>query len=144
MSTRFSCPRRGEPMNTSWVWLAVQLMAMGLTLMACLSGCAPTGTLTNLNDNARSGAYEENTLVPATVNAGTTAAFGKLHTWLVEGQIYAQPLYVRDLIWADGILRNVVFVATQKNRVYAFDATSFAMLWNVTLVPAVPSVEMGC
>src|SRR5258708_22526805 len=64
------------PMSTKWVWLPGQLMTAVLSLIACV----PTGTLTNLNDNARSGAYLEEPLVPTTVNPGTTATFATLHT----------------------------------------------------------------
>lgn len=40
----------------------------------------------------------------------------------VDGQVYAQPLYVRDLVCPEYGPRDVVFVATEKGTVYAFDA----------------------
>jgi hypothetical protein len=48
--------------------------------------------------------------------------FGKLFQREVDGQIFAQPLYVGGLSTPDKGVRNVVFVATTLNYFYAFDA----------------------
>jgi hypothetical protein len=84
-----------------------------------------TSVLTYHNDLARDGAYlNEVTLTPQNVNS---TSFGKLVSYPVDGQIYAQPLYVPQLSIGGGTY-DVVFVATQNNYVYAFnaDATSSA------------------
>jgi hypothetical protein len=74
--------------------------------------------LTYHNDDARDGAYlEEVTLTPDNVKT----SFGKLLAYPVDGQIYAQPLYMPGLGIAGGT-HDVVFVVTQNNSVYAFDA----------------------
>src|SRR6266702_3237707 len=104
----------------------------------------PSGVLTNLNNNARTGDYFETSLNPSTVNAGSLKSFGKLNTWVVDGQIYAQPLYVRGLTLPDDTVHNVVYAATQKNFVYAFDTNSFAQLWSVNLGDPVPAGEVDC
>jgi hypothetical protein len=79
--------------------------------------------LTYHNDDARDGAYtEEVTLTPSNVNSTT---FGKLLAYPVDGQIYAQPLYMYKLNIA-GATHDVVFVETQNNSVYAFDADATA------------------
>lgn len=79
--------------------------------------------LTYHNDDARDGAYtEEVTLTPSNVNSAT---FGKLLAYPVDGQIYAQPLYMYKLNIA-GATHDVVFVETQNNSVYAFDADATA------------------
>jgi hypothetical protein len=54
----------------------------------------------------------ETRLKPSNV---TPAKFGKLFSREVDGYIYAQPLYLSGV-------RNVVFVATMHNTLYAFDA----------------------
>jgi hypothetical protein len=75
--------------------------------------------LTYHNDDARDGQYlEEVSLTPANVNS---TQFGKLLAYPVDGQVYAQPLYMPGLNIAGGT-HDVVFVVTQNNSVYAFDA----------------------
>jgi hypothetical protein len=87
-------------------------------------------------DNARSGLNaNESTLTPGNVNANS---FGKLFSYLVDGYLYAQPLYVSDLT-ISGAVHNVVFAATENDSVYAFDADQYgtgAPLWQVSLLQA--------
>jgi hypothetical protein len=76
--------------------------------------------LTQHNDVARSGAQlHETVLTPANV---TPTTFGRLYERAVDGQIIAQPLYVENLNIPGLGTKNVVYVATEKNIVYAFDA----------------------
>ena len=92
---------------------------------------------TNRYDNARSGVdLQETTLTTTNVNADQ---FGLLFSRTVDGQIYAQPLYVGGLTMADKKVHNVVFVATEHNTVYAFDAddaTATAPLWSLNVGPS--------
>src|SRR3954468_14763403 len=72
------------------------------------------------NDLARTGLNSnETTLTTANVNS---TQFGKRASFQVDGQVYAQPLYVPNLAIAGGT-RKVVFVATQHDSVYAFDGS---------------------
>jgi len=94
------------------------------------------GMFTWRNDNLRSGENrQELALAPDTVSATT---FGKLFSCPVDGDVYAQPLLVANLFIPGGASRNVVFVATEKDSVYAFDADAnpCVQLWRTTLVPA--------
>ena len=95
---------------------------------------------TNHNDVERTGAnLSETILNTANVNGSN---FGKLLSRAVDGQIYAQPLYLSDVSVAGQGAHNVVYVATEHNSVYAFDADNPAQsapLWQVNLGPAMPS-----
>ncbi len=97
-----------------------------------IQNTAPGAVLTYHNDDARDGAFtQETTLMPSVVNS---SQFGKLNSYPVDGQIYAQPLYVPQLGIA-GATHNVVFVATENNTVYAFDANGLqsSPLWSKNL-----------
>jgi outer membrane protein assembly factor BamB len=86
------------------------------------------------HDNYRSGANtQETTLTPTNVNVNQ---FGRLQVLPVQGYVYAQPLYVPNLNIA-GNLHNVVFVATEHDQVYAFDANSGVQLWHTNLLVTV-------
>jgi hypothetical protein len=91
--------------------------------LACLATCATafaTDVLTHHNDSARTGAVlDETILSPSTLKQ---QGFGRLFSLVVDGQIYAQPLVVTNLEMPGKGIRNVVFVATMRNMVYAFDA----------------------
>jgi hypothetical protein len=94
------------------------------------------GTLTWRNDNSRSGINsQELALSPATVSAAT---FGKLISCPIDGYAYAQPLYVPNLAIPGNGTHNVIFVATEKDSVFAFDADASpcVQLWQAGLVPA--------
>ncbi len=113
-----------------------------LTLISAYRLPGQVQVLTQHNDNARTGQnLNETTLNTSNVNQST---FGKLFWRTVDGFIYAQPLYVPGLT-VQGVTHNVVFVATQHNSVYAFDAddpNSPAPLWQVNLGNPVPMEDI--
>lgn len=93
--------------------------------------------LTQHNDNARSGAYlVERQLTPEAVRSGR---FGRLYARRVDGDILAQPLYAHDVVTHTRGVRNLIIVATAKNRVYAFDADELStdpragVVWSISL-----------
>ncbi|HWS68686.1 MAG TPA: hypothetical protein VN325_38445 [Steroidobacteraceae bacterium] len=91
------------------------------------------GVYTYHNDLSRDGANtQEYALTPGNVNAG---GFGKLASCSVDGAIYGQPLWVANLT-VNGGTHNVVYVATQHDSLYAFDAdsSSCVQLWKANLV----------
>jgi hypothetical protein len=82
-------------------------------------------------DAMRSGQNSaESILTPANVK---TATFGKLNNLVVDGKVDAQPLYVSNLTVA-GVDHDVLFVETEHDSVYAFDASAGTLLWHVSLL----------
>jgi len=106
-------------------------------------GARGTDVLTYKYDALRSGANPAETiLTPANVNPTT---FGLLHNLAVDGKVDAQPLYLSQLSVA-GVSHDVVYVATEHDSVYAFDAGTGATLWKVSLIPSgeTASDTRGC
>lgn len=90
----------------------------------------PVNVLTYHNDNARTGQnLNETILTTENVDAET---FGKIGIMPVPSNVDAEPLYVSGLT-IDGVNHNVVFVASESDVVYAFDADTFAPLWHVSV-----------
>ena len=101
-----------------------------------VNGAGPqlSGVLTYKNDNSRTGQnLTETTLTPANVNS---SLFGKKFTFNVDGYVYAQPLYVKGVTMAAGGTYNAVYVATEHDSVYAFDADGDVAnpLWQVSFI----------
>lgn len=125
---------------------AATVAAVLATLLPAGGGRAatPADVLTYHNDLARTGQQlAETLLTPATVNPGN---FGKKFVYPVDGQIYAQPLYVGALSVAGRDRRNAVLVATEHDSVYLFDADGGGLLWQRSFLdPAngVTSVPFG-
>ena len=89
------------------------------------------------NDAASTGQnLAETLLTPTSVN---TSNFGKRYSTAVDGQVYAQPLYVSQLNVTGGTspgVHNVVFVATQNDSLYAIDGDSGAVLYKDSFINA--------
>ena len=110
------------------VW---SVFVAALTSAAALHG--QVSVLTWHNDNARTGQnLQETTLTPANVNPST---FGLLFTIPVDGKVDAQPLYVPALT-ISGAQHNVLYVVTEHDSVYAFDADNGTELWQVSMLGA--------
>ena len=84
----------------------------------------------------------ETVLTPANVNSTT---FGKLGFFTVDGKVDAQPLYLYKMPIGPS-LRNTLYVVTENDSAYAFDADSGAQLWKVSAAPSgeIPSDDHGC
>jgi len=98
-----------------------------------LSASGQSDVLTHRNDNMRTGQNTSETILTASnVNSAT---FGKLFSLPTDGYVYAQPLYKSNVLIA-GKTHNVLFVATEHDSVYAFDADgqSSLPLWQVSFI----------
>jgi len=105
------------------------------------------GTFTYHNDNLRTGQNpNETTLAPSNVNQNQ---FGKLFSYPLDGIALASPLYVANVSIPGQGYHNVVYVATENDSVYAFDAdgTTSTPLWHVSFlktgVTTVPCADTG-
>src|ERR1700751_1060272 len=91
------------------------LRAVALSLAALLScaraATAQTNVVTQRYDISRSGANTNETIL-TTSNVNATP-FGKLFSQTVDGQIYAQPLYLPGISIPSKGSHNVIFVATE-------------------------------
>lgn len=104
----------------------------------CCGGAARSDSvevLTNNYDNARSGANLHERILNAT-NV-TPKTFGRMFSYAVDGPVFAQPLIAVAVSVAQGEARDLVFIATGSNSVYAFAAGgadgNAALLWQRTL-----------
>ena len=93
-------------------------------VLASTLGVAQVNVLTANGDNERTNSnLQETQLNPGSVLPGL---FGKLGSLPVDGQVYAQVLYVTGLSIPDQGTHNVVFVSTMHNSVYAYNVDSIS------------------
>ena len=121
-------------------------------LLACAApvrSALATDILTNRGDNARTGLNAHETIL--TKSLVSSSSFGLLYNKRVDGQVYAQPLYVsKNLIIVNGQSQgqhNVLYVATEHDSLYAFDADSGVRYWKTSLLESgessVPSSDLN-
>src|ERR1039458_6603 len=115
---------------------ALICLASGL-LIAVLScpalGQSFAGVLTWHDDIARTGQNQQETIL-TTANV-KVKSFGKLFSDPIQGQAYAQPLYVPSVNIPGQGTHNVVYVVTEHDQVYAFEAdTRGQPLWRVSFI----------
>jgi hypothetical protein len=121
-----------------------------LFISAALTCQAQVLVTTFHNDQARTGQnLSEVVLTPSNVGVNS---FGKLYSFPIQGNVYAQPLYVPG-VQVNGTTHNVIYVATEHDVVYAFDADNGnpTPLWSAsftsadgTSVTTVPASDTGC
>ncbi len=117
-------------MPNAWFSFSVVCMLIGF------QSASRAQVLTAQYDNARTGAnVHETILKPSNVNDGE---FGRLFSRTVDGDVFAEPLYVPSLAIAGKGKRDVVFAATEHDSVYAFDVngTRDAPLWKTSFADA--------
>lgn len=140
-------------------WPASRLPRIRLPLILFISAILPAGVTTVMIAQrpvatsqygaARTGAnLYESTLTPRNVNR---SHFGKLGAFAVDGAIYAQPLFLPSVNVPGKGTHDIVFVATEHDSIYAFDAQATGAappLWHVSFlssnISSVPANDVEC
>jgi hypothetical protein len=119
-----------------------------VTAMAAMAAGVAAQVVTSQYDDARTNAtIVERVLTPSNVKA---TQFAKLFTYSVDGDVYAQPLYLPQVNMGARGRHDLVYVATEHDSVYAFDASGSpaAPLWRVSFLDStsttVPASDVGC
>ena len=136
---RVSGPDRFRRLIPRAILLAALLLSLALVSSAQIS------VLTQHNDIGRTGQNLDETIL--TTSDVNPTQFGKLFSLPVDGQVYAQPLYIQG-ISIGGVVHNVLIVATENDSVFAFDADSNTgananPLWKASLVDAAHGATAG-
>ena len=93
------------------------------------AGGTPINVLTHHNDIGRTGLMQQETILTlANVNSAT---FGKINVLTADGKVDGEPLYVSNVNISSAI-HNVLYVVTEHDSIYAFDADTGAQLWKAT------------
>lgn len=134
-------PAKADPLKrVVVVLLLVAFVLVVGQLSAQASHLRPTNVavLTYKNDSGRAGQNTQESIL--TIHNVNADSFGKRMTYPVDGRVYAQPLFVPHLR-IHGTVYNVVFVATEHDSVYAFDADQVsdpAPLWHTNFISFPP------
>jgi autotransporter-associated beta strand protein len=134
----------GLSTNTTYYYAAAATNSGGLawatpsaSFTTPIAAAATTVSVTTYHyDNTRAGANTNEVLLTlANVNVNT---FGRLFTYSLDGYVYAEPLIVTNVAIPGQGTHNVVYVATENDSVYAFDAdnntgTNGGLLWHTNL-----------
>ena len=150
----FAVTVTGLSTNTAYYYAVAAKNAAGIVWAQPSSTFTtlPTASLVSVttyhNDNARDGANTNETLL--TTGTVNTNNFGRLITYSVDGFVFAQPLYVANVAIPGLGTHNVVFVATENDSIYAFDAdnntvVNGGLLWhtNLGIAPLSNNHEFG-
>jgi hypothetical protein len=147
VSQYFQCFAVSQITNRNRKAFAGMVCILAVATVVCNAQTAtPVNVPTWRYDNTHAGANTQETLLTtANVNLNT---FGKLFSAAVDGYVYAQPLYASGITMPDGTIHNIVYVATEHDSVYAFDAdtnggTNGQPLWMASMLDAAHGAAAG-
>jgi hypothetical protein len=138
--------RRIFAARTILISAAILFLSLLIFRREILVRAAPTfaGVLTYHNNNQRTGWNSSETIL--TLKNVNSSTFGKLFVISADGLVDAQPLYTPNVSIPGNGTHNVLFVATENDSVYGFDADGGAPLWHATVLASgeTPSDNRGC
>ena len=121
---------------------AATITPQSLVGLARPYGGTPISVTSFHYDNYRTGWNPNETdLTPAQLKAKN---FGLLTTLQVDGTVFAQPTLVTGYTMPDSTVHDVLIIATAHNSVYAYDAQTYALLWQVNLGPSQNAGDIAC
>lgn len=124
----------GEAVGSTTATAALNGVSGSASLAVTLASGSETNITTWHVDTQRSGLNaNEQSLTPSNI---TPSTFGKLFSYVVDGYVYGEPLLASN-VTINGGTHSVVYVATEHDSVYAFDADSYGSgtpLWHVSLL----------
>jgi len=129
--------RRLQPALAPRHELRHKCLAIGAVALIASLATGQVAVITEHNDNSRTGQnVSETFLTPSNV---TSKYFGKLFTQGVDGLVVAQPLYMPGVVIPGAGTHNVIYVVTQHDSVFAFDAdnnkgSNTTPLWTVSFI----------
>ena len=137
---------RAASRRSAWVKATIVLSANAALLLAAELPKITTSQYNNMRTGAN---LNETILTPNNVNVHQ---FGKIFSLPVDGDVYAQPLYFPEVDIPGKGIHNLLFVATEHDSVYAFDADASSPnpLWHTSLLPTsglvgpVPAQDVQC
>ncbi|MGD0164818.1 MAG: PQQ-binding-like beta-propeller repeat protein [Candidatus Sulfotelmatobacter sp.] len=125
-----------------------RIISVVLCVVGFLGSGSPRGLAQNVltyhNNNARTGLNAaETTLTLSNVNS---TLFGNLFVLTVDGLVDAEPLYLSAVPIKGSGSHNLLIVATEHDSVYAFDADSGSLIWQISTLGAgeTTSDDRGC
>jgi hypothetical protein len=118
----------------------VTLVVLGCVVRFYSAGAVTISTA-QYNGTRNNANLNETVLNTSNVNVNS---FGRLGGYLVDGEVHARPLYIPG-VTMNGVVRNVLYIATMNNSIYAFNADQVgsAPLWMTHFAPAVPPLYAG-
>ena len=120
-------------------FITTSLLAISCALFTSIANAQYAGQFAWQTNN-----INETVLTPQNVSSGK---FGKVFSYSVDGSIFAQPLYVPNVVIPNQGTHNIVYLVTENDGVYAFDADglSASPLWYVSLInPATGITAAPC
>jgi outer membrane protein assembly factor BamB len=127
------------------ILLAAALAALLLFLLSFTVPVVPRADVVTFhNDNSRTGQnLRETILNPHNVDA---TRFGKTGFLATDGKVDAQPLYLSGVEIPRRGARDVLYVATEHDTVYAYDSETGSILWQKSMLGdgETPSDIRGC
>lgn len=129
--------------STAFSGKGVGFFSLLIFVLGTVASAGATDVVTYHNDIERTGQnLQETILTTSNVNS---SSFGKLFTMPVDGIIDAEPIYL-SAVSISGGTHNVLYVVTENDSVYAFDADAGTVLWQVSMLQSgeTTSGDFGC